>query len=72
MAGLVAPFVTNWVKKWVGVAKVWAIFLAVAVSMILSLVAVLVTNGSLKAEDMTVVFSISTVIYKLFLSESSK
>jgi len=72
-AGLIAPFLTDLIKRLIGVKKVLALCLAVLVSVVLALLSLLIAGvlegTGIAALGSGAVFSLATIIYKLFLAK---
>ena len=77
VAGLVAPFVIQVIKNYFGQNDKGALWLAFGVSVVIAVVALLVTGELPSVADPTqlgaaigVVFSIATVVYKQFMAKA--
>lgn len=66
IAGVVSPFITQWVKNSFGWKKWAAIFLAALVAYVCSLIAVVLADGELNWQKVGAAFAISQVVYAGF------
>lgn len=67
LAGIIAPFIVNFIKNATGWEKSLAVVLTIVVSFALAVAAVFATGGAINWKDLTTVFAIATAVYHFFM-----
>lgn len=67
LAGIIAPFIAQFVKQKMGWSKLGGLAIAVAVSFVTSFLAAVITGFDFNAGDFTAVFATATVVYHSFV-----
>lgn len=69
IGGVLAPFIINWIKGATGWSRHLALGLAVFVSLVIAVIAIMVSGGTLEWTNVGTVFAVATVVYNLFTRE---
>lgn len=70
IAGVISPFVAQWVKNKVGWSRVGGLIIAGVVSFVTAIAAAFLGGFDFSGTDFTVVFTTATAVYHLIIKEA--